>query len=71
MFEIKLGEVVTFKKGYKNEKDQKIGILNQLYIGDENIILVVHLSIQKWLNDRPIQPPNPLKLYSQCDNTRG
>ena len=47
----------------KNWQPWKIGILNHLYIGKDNIIRVAQLDIRKKLIDRPIQLLYPLELH--------
>ena len=49
----------------KNRGHWKIGIVNHLYSGKDNIIRVVQLRIRKKLIDRPIQLLYPLELYCE------
>ena len=49
----------------KNRGHWKIGIVNHLYIGKDNIIWVAQLGIGKKLIDRPIQLLYPLELHCE------
>ena len=62
---INVGDVVMIKGEEKNRGHPKIGIVNHLYIGKNNIIQVAQLRIGKKLIDRPIQLLYPLELYCE------
>ena len=49
----------------KNRGHWKIGIVNHLYIGKDNIIRVAQLHIGKKIIDRPIQLLYPLELHCE------
>ena len=53
-FKINVGDVVLIKGEEKNRGHWKIGIVNHLYNGKDNIIRVAQLRIGKKLIDRPI-----------------
>ena len=60
---INLGDVVMMKEEEKNRGHWKISIVNDLYIGRDNIIPVAQLRIGKKLIDRPIQLLYLLELH--------
>ena len=60
---INLGDVVMIKGEEKNRGHWKISIVNDLYIGRNNIIRVAQLRIGKKLIDRPIQLLYLLELH--------
>ena len=62
---INVGDVVMIKGGEKNRGYWKIGIVNYLYIGKDNIILVAQIRIGKKLIDLPIQLLYPLELHCE------
>ena len=62
---INVGDVVMIKGEEKNRGHPKIGIVNHLYIGKNNIIQVAQLRIGKKLIDRPIQLLYPLELHCE------
>ena len=64
-FKINVGDVVLIKGEEKNRGHWKIGFVNHLYSGKDNIIRVVQLRIGKKLIDRPIQQLYPLELYCE------
>ena len=57
------------KREQKNRGHWKIGIVNRLYIGKDNIIRVAQLRIGKKLIDRPIQLFYPLELHWEVVTT--
>ena len=64
-FKINVGDVVLTKEEEKNRRHWKIGIVNHLYSGKDNIIRVAQLRIGKKLIDRPIQLLYPLELHCE------
>ena len=62
-FKINVGDVVLIKGEEKNRGHWKIGIVNHLYSGKDNIIRVAQLRIGKKLIDRPIQLLYPMELH--------
>ena len=64
-FKINVGDVVLIKGEEKNRGHWKIGIVNHLYSGKDNIIRVAQLRIGKKLIDRPIQLLYPLELHCE------
>ena len=62
-FKINVGDVVLIKGEEKNRGHWKIGIVNHLYSGKDNIIRVAQLRTGKKLIDRPIQLLYPLELH--------
>ena len=64
-FKINVGDVVLIKGEEKNRRHWKIGNVNHLYSGKENIIRVAQLRLGKKLIDRPIQLPYPLELHCE------
>ena len=63
-FKINVGDVMMIKGEEKNRGHWKIGIVNRLHIGKDNIIRVAQLHIGK-LIDRPIQLLYPLDLHCE------
>ena len=64
-FKINVGDVVLIKGEEKNRGHWKIGIVNHLYSGKDNIIRVAQLRIGKKLTDRPIQLFYTLELHCE------
>ena len=59
-FKINVGDAVMIKWEEENRGHWKIGIVNHLYIGKDNIIRIAKLRIGKKLIDRPNQLLYPL-----------
>ena len=62
---ISVGDLVMINEEEKNGGHWKIGIVNHLYIGKDNIIWVAQLRIGKKLIDWPIQLLYPLELHCE------
>ena len=62
---INIDDVVMIKGEEKNRGQWKIGFVNHLYIGKDNIIWLAQLRIGKKLIDWPIKLLCPLELHCE------
>ena len=65
---ISIGDVVLIKNEDRNRRKWKIGIVDKLYYGRDDVIHVVQLKSGKSFIQRPIQDLYPLEL--NCDIKR-
>ena len=62
---ISIGDVVLIKNEDRNRRKWKIGIVDKLYYGRDDVIRAVQLRSGKSFIQRPIQHHYPLEL--NCD----
>ena len=63
-----IGDVVLIKNEDRNRRKWKIGIVDKLYYGKDNVICAVQLRLEKSFIQQPIQHLYPLEL--NCDIKR-